>query len=396
MDTCALSNFMTDVLRLGDYRAAVTTVLFVVRQLRQPNQKLIKYTAMNESKLFSPPKPTVCYRAGIVRRLSLWQIGFFLGMTLVLSACSFSQAQAPEEGYRPIRSPYPTFTPTSVSQALPVEDTDNNGSVAETPEPAVQPPEAIATATPLPADTPTATPDAPTSEPTAAPPRLVVSAPLVNVRAGPGVEFPIITTAERGQEYDIVGKNGAGDWWRFCCVNGEPAWVIDELVEVDGAVDTVAVSNDVVAVPPTDTPAEVAAPPAPAEPTATEPPPPPAFSFELQNAEQFPENKLVRVFLYVFDNDQALSGYSVRVTKDGGELPVSATSAGGQPGLTWPIADARQRFQNMKVEFPGIQPAGAWVVQLVDGGGNPVGPPANFTLNANDPNQELYVRYKKS
>ena len=174
--------------------------------------------------------------------------------------------------------------------------------------------------------------------------------------------------------------------------------LLERLVEVDGAVDAVPVSDAVVAAPPTATPAQVAAPAvpaAPAEPTATEPPPPPAFGFELQNAEQFPENKLVRVFLYVFDSDQALGGYSVRVTKDGGELSVSASSAQGQPGLTWPIADSRQRFQNMKVEFPGIQPAGTWVVQLVDGGGSPAGPPATFNLSANDPSQELYVRYKK-
>ena len=63
--------------------------------------------------------------------------------------------------------------------------------------------------------------------------------------------------------------------------------------------------------------------------------------------------------------------------------------------MTWPIADSRQRFQNMKVEFPGVQAPGTWVVQLVDGGGNPVGPPATFTLEGNDTNQELYVRYKK-
>ena len=104
---------------------------------------------------------------------------------------------------------------------------------------------------------------------------------------------------------------------------------------------------------------------------------------------------MVRVFLYVFDSEQALDGYSVRVKKDGGELPVAQTSMGGQPSLTWPIADARQRFQNMKVEFPGVAPAGTWEVQLVDGGGNVVGPPATFTLDGNDTNQELYVRYKK-
>jgi len=324
-------------------------------------------------------------------------------LILLLPACSFSAAQGPEEGYRPVRSPYPTFTPTPGSLPLPGAS-DPLVQQAESPASGeASSAEPIATEAPIPVDTPTEAPSTAASEPTAAPPRLVISSPLVNVRAGPGVEYPIITTTERGQEFDIIGKNAAGDWWRFCCINDEPAWVITELVESDGAVDSVPISDAIVAVPPTATAAQVAAAPpptaapvaAPAEPTATEPPPPPAFGFELQNAEQFPENKLVRVFLYVFDSEQALSGYSIRVTKDGAELPASASSAGGQPGMTWPIADTRQRFQNMKVEFPGIQPAGTWVVQLVDGGGTPVGPPASFSLDANDTNQELYVRYRK-
>lgn len=343
---------------------------------------------------------------GIVQRWRQSAIVKFAlcGLLLLLPACSFSRAQPAEtDEYRPIRSPYPTFTPTPALAAVPGAESADAEPIAtvaavETVEPTTPPPAATEEAVPTDTETP---PPAPTAEPTLAPPRIVVSAPLVNVRAGPGTGYPILTTVERGEEFDIVGKNSAGDWWRFCCVDNEPAWVIDELVEAGGAVDTVAVSDAVVAVPPTATSAPVAAAPAPAEPTAepapAEPtePPAPSFSFELQNAEQFPENKLVRVFLYVFDSEQALAGYSVRVRKDGGELPVSQTSMGGQPSLTWPIADSRQRFQNMKVEFPGVAPGGTWEVQLIDGGGNPVGPPATFALDGNDDSQELYVRYKK-
>ncbi|MCB0064054.1 MAG: SH3 domain-containing protein [Caldilineaceae bacterium] len=334
-------------------------------------------------------------------------------MALSVTACGFRQSPSTaQEEYRPIRSPYPTFTPTPLNAPL-TSDTaagaeDGNAATAapldaevpSTPTTALE--TAPAEAEPTETATTAEAPPTPTTAPTVAPPRLAVSAPLVNVRAGPGTQYAILSTVERGQEFDIVGKNGAGDWWRFCCINGEPAWVIDELVEATGAVDGVTVSDAVVDVPATATPLPVAAAPptaapaAPAEPTATEPPPAPAFSFELQNAEQFPENNVVRVFLYVFDSDQALAGYSVRVTKDGAELPVSQTSAGGQPSLTWPIADSRQRFQNMKVEFPGVAPNGTWQVQLVDGGGNVVGPPATFTLEGSAPAQELYVRYKKS
>ncbi|MEZ4729510.1 MAG: hypothetical protein R3E79_20455 [Caldilineaceae bacterium] len=112
------------------------------------------------------------------------------------------------------------------------------------------------------------------------------------------------------------------------------------------------------------------------------------------SAEQFSEPKLVRAFLYVYSGEEALAGYTIRVKK---MEPIRQSMAlfGGQPGLTWPLVDVRQRFQNLKVEFPNVPAAGLWEIQLVDGSGNPVGPPATFTLSANEPNQELYVRYKK-
>lgn len=62
----------------------------------------------------------------------------------------------------------------------------------------------------------------------------------------------------------------------------------------------------------------------------------------------------MRIFLYVYDGEQALEIYTLHIKKDGADVPVNGTSFGGQPGFTWPIADLRQRFQNMKVEFPNV------------------------------------------
>ena len=92
--------------------------------------------------------------------------------------------------------------------------------------------------------------------------------------------------------------------------------------------------------------------------------------------------------------DQALEGYSLKVTKDGADLPVSAKSS-DEAGQTWPVANPRQRWQNMKVEFPNVLAGGTWQAQLIDSGGNPAGPPASFTLTADDTNRELYVRYEQ-
>ena len=323
------------------------------------------------------------------------------------TACSFGRTSSATDTYQPIRSPYPTFTPTPIVLAQGELSTPpaatlatENASAANTPAPPVA---VDATAVPT---------DPPAAEPTAAPapPRLVVNAPIVNVRTGPSTEYEVLTTVDRGQEYDIIGKNAAGDWWRFCCINDKPAWINNELVDVDGAVELAPVTDEVAQNVPANTPVPAAtqppaaaatqAPAAPAtepEPATEEPAQPPAvpeFAFELVSAEQFSEPKVVRIFLYVYDGEEALAGYTVHVKKDGADQTVSGTS-NGQPGFTWPIANPRQRFQNMKVEFPTVASSGVWEIQLVDGGGNAVGPTTTFTLTANDANQELYVRYKK-
>jgi uncharacterized protein YraI len=249
--------------------------------------------------------------------------------------------------------------------------------------------------------------------------RVVVNTPLVNGREGPSTDYPVVGIVGRGEEYDVIGRNAAGDWWNVCCFQDEPFWIIDELVDAVGAVDIGAVpvtepgaGNAAVAVVATATPpaatestaADASAPAAtatPAQPAAT---PTLAsassttgdFPFDLQLQEQFAETDVVRIYLYVYSEDtQALEGYSLRVTKDGTELPVSEISFGPQAGFTWPVAEPRQRFQNLKVEFPGEAPAGVWTVQLIDGGGNAVGPVATFELANNDPQQELYVRYEQ-
>jgi hypothetical protein len=221
----------------------------------------------------------------------------------------------------------------------------------------------------------------------------------------------------RGDEFEIVGKSPAGDWWQVCCFQDLSVWINTQFADVSGPVDAVpsaAVGGaaPAPAEPPTATPAPVAAPPAappraeaaapveqpaapptePAEPTAT---PAPAFPFNLVTQEQFPENNnLVRIFLYVSQGDNAVPGFSLRVTKDGAELPVTGTTA-DSAGFTWPIANPRQRFQNLKVEFPGMQPGGTWVIELIDGSGTVVGPAATFSLGPTDTNRELYVRYEK-
>ncbi|NJN84809.1 MAG: hypothetical protein HC802_22645, partial [Caldilineaceae bacterium] len=178
-------------------------------------------------------------------------------------------------------------------------------------------------------------------------PRVVVNSPLVNVRSGPGIDFEIVAMVERGEEYAVIGKSGDSTWWNICCVEGASVWVIDEFVDSEGPVDTAPVTEGQPAI--TEADFLAAPPPAPVQPAVVQPAPPPAAPtlaptqppvvavaptakplaqippsldlFSLVDQEQFPESSMVRIFLYVFGDNSALPGYSLRVRKDGVLLP---------------------------------------------------------------------------
>ncbi len=97
-----------------------------------------------------------------------------------------------------------------------------------------------------------------------------VTAPSgVNVRSGPGTNYPVIGVAPFGAEGAIVGRTADSQWWAVSIpsVPGGIGWVSDDYVAVTGAEDV-----PVIVVPP-----PVYVPPAPAPaPTPTPAPPPTA------------------------------------------------------------------------------------------------------------------------
>jgi hypothetical protein len=339
-----------------------------------------------------------------------------LALTLALAGCFGPSAAQPADEI--VRTPRPTFTPTP-RQPTPIPPpTAAPASTTGDTAGAGQPLEIAA--------------DAPIA---------VVNSDQVNARRRPSITSDnIIRELTRGDELRIIGRSADDEWWFVCCVDDGTAWVYYSYVDTSGNVDAVPITDGVggpvdattaqaltgsvqpaPAVEQTATQAPTAAPAVAQEPTApapvaTEPPPAPvevaqplpptetpvpteppapAFPFNLVTQEQFVENNdLVRIYLYVYQGNIALPDFSLRVTKDGAEMPVSASSIDAA-GFTWPVANPRQRFQNMKVEFPGVQAAGTWEVQLVDSSGAPAGPPATFTLIGGDQNRELYVRYEK-
>ena len=323
-----------------------------------------------------------------------------LALSLMVTGC-FGRSEAQEATTAPIRTPRPTFTPTPRAPATPEapaasQPVVENAAPAGAAQPAAEQP-----AAPV-ADAPAAAPQTAIA---------VVNEDLINIRRGPGLQYPVLKLGMRGDQYTLIGRSADDEWWQICCIEELPGWITQQYVDADGPVDGIAVADPdaevqaLVVAPPTPEPAPTAAPAveaapeavaeAPAAEEAPAEPPAPAFEFALATQERFPEsNDLVRVFLYVSQGDNAVPGYSLRVVHDGVEMPVTATSA-DQAGMTWPTASPRQRFQNMKVEFPGVSSAGTWEIQLLDGGKAPAGPVATFTLAATDTDRELYVRYEK-
>jgi uncharacterized protein YraI len=214
------------------------------------------------------------------------QIGATLLVLLLIAGCgpeTDNSVQAPLVA-EPTRTPVPTFTPTP----QPAEDTQTVASVATPAEPVV----AAVTATPEQQEDPSPPPvDAPTETPlpeaTEVVPLLTVAQDAVNVRGGPGTDYPVIGAASAGASFAVTGRNEAGDWWQICCVDGQPGWLFSSLVTVEN-VEGVGIAANIPAPPPTVAePAAVAEAPATNSPPPVEAPapssPPPAEQAPIQN-----------------------------------------------------------------------------------------------------------------
>lgn len=125
----------------------------------------------------------------------------------------------------------------------------------------------------VPADPPaaaeTATPP-PAASSDGAPVAAVVPARM-NVRSGPGTNYPVVGSAANGDRLPILARNGAGDWWQVQLPGaGDPAWVFAALTVPSGAVDGVPTlaAEDIPAPPAAAAPAPAAAPAAASSPVA--------------------------------------------------------------------------------------------------------------------------------
>jgi uncharacterized protein YgiM (DUF1202 family) len=101
----------------------------------------------------------------------------------------------------------------------------------------------------------------------------VSASQIVNLRGGPGTNYNVVGQLNPGTNYRITGKNEAGDWWQIDTGSGEMAWIIGQLVNSAGDVNSIAVAEipeapQVAAEAPASNEPAAAAPAAPAAPVS--------------------------------------------------------------------------------------------------------------------------------
>jgi uncharacterized protein YraI len=72
--------------------------------------------------------------------------------------------------------------------------------------------------------------------------RVAVADARLNIRSGPGGDYPIVAKADPEEQLAVRGRNAAGDWLQVVLPGGAGAgWVAAEFVEVSGALQSLPV-----------------------------------------------------------------------------------------------------------------------------------------------------------
>lgn len=313
-------------------------------------------------------------------------------------ACSLGQILVGEPTPTPTRPappPAPTWTPSPVGQLSPAQ------IATLTVEAAVNLPTFTPTPTPVETFTPTPTftpPVPPTETPTPTPaPYIVVVAPIVNVRQGPSVAYPIIGQVRQGEEYQLIGRNDAQSWWQICCVDGLQVWITSQLTAPGGQVDGVPVAF-APELPPTPFPTNT---PLPAE---IPPTPGPSWRFWIsEGPEQWDtSNRWLTIWLkaYVgsYPNPVPVPGVRMKVLRNGVDVSnPDVTSDRFQWSAPFvesdPLAYGNRREYNLKYEYWPAAGDAEWTVFLVDGSGNVISQEAKFQTRADADDSEVYLSF---
>ncbi len=175
-------------------------------------------------------------------------VAALLGAVLLVAACGSggqeepaAQAPATEAPAAEAPAAEPTVPPTEEAAAEPTAPPTEEPAVEPTSAPAEEP--VAAETEPDPVDPLLfSMPVELAAAATQGPSGRVIAPAGVNIRSGPGANYPIVGVAREGAEGEIVGKSEDGQWW-VANVPFAPdgqGWVASAYVEASGA-DDVAV-----------------------------------------------------------------------------------------------------------------------------------------------------------
>ncbi len=199
-------------------------------------------------------------------KISQILLGFTLLFSTGLTACGAATPAPPPPTATTVSlltQPEPTLQPTQVVQAETASATTVSAPTATSS------PTSLPTPSPGPSATstlePTVTPaPSPTPVPSPTPePAPVVSLPpdsttKINIRSGPGTDYPVLGQIEPGQSAPVTGRNQDNSWWQISLADNSLGWVFGELVQAAGPTDAVPIAA-APPPPPTATPAPQAA-----------------------------------------------------------------------------------------------------------------------------------------
>lgn len=164
------------------------------------------------------------------------------------------------EVVRITRTPAPTFTPAPPTAVVVISTATVPPTATSTPTTSPSPTHLPATPTPVPA-TPRLTP---TLSPTPGP--HLSAANTVNVRSGPGTDYPVVAALPPNVAVPVTGRNNEASWWQISSPAGASGWVASSVVQASNTTNV-----PVVVAPP---------PPATPTPAATSTPEKPKYQFE--------------------------------------------------------------------------------------------------------------------
>jgi hypothetical protein len=141
----------------------------------------------------------------------------------------------------------------------------------------------------------------------------------VNVRSGPGTNYPILTQFEAGQEAVVTGRNADDSWWQIRLGDTDESasslgWLFGQLVTFSGDDEAVAVA-EAPPPPPTSTPGpqnEAAPESQPEDETAGEPPSADELADQLRCGQDFCVT--YQAMVPIWENGGCVGNHSIYIT----------------------------------------------------------------------------------